>query len=69
MPEIVLSDTERSILQLVAQGHSNQEIAHQLALSPTAVVALRTQAMQKLGLHSRVALVRYAAAQSWLRTP
>lgn len=66
VPEIVLSDTERTILQLVAQGHSNGEVAHQLTLSLAAVAALRAQAMQKLGLRDRVALVRYAVAQGWL---
>ena len=66
VPEVVLSDTERSILQLVAQSYTNQEVAHQLTLSLAAVVALRAQAMEKLGLCSRVELVRYAAAQGWL---
>jgi DNA-binding NarL/FixJ family response regulator len=66
VPEVVLSDTERAILQLVAQSYSNREVAQQLTLSPAAVVALRAQAMEKLGLRDRVALVRYAVAKGWL---
>lgn len=54
-----LTPREREILTLVANGLTNQEIADQLSLSPNTVHRHRTSLMQKLGLHSRLDLLRY----------
>ncbi|MBI2911134.1 MAG: response regulator transcription factor [Chloroflexi bacterium] len=58
-----LTAREEEILKLVAEGHSNQAIAELLYLSPATVQTHRANIMQKLGLHSRVDLVKYALAR------
>lgn len=63
-----LSDRETEVLQRVAQGYSNQDIADQLMLSVKTVETYRGRAMKKLGLESRVGLVRYALEHGWLET-
>lgn len=55
-----LTDREREVLTLIAQGCSNQEIAKQLVISVKTVNRHRENIMAKLGLHTRVELVRYA---------
>lgn len=55
-----LTDREREVLILIAQGRSNQEIADQLVISVKTVNRHRENIMAKLDLHSRVELVHYA---------
>ncbi|HXG75058.1 MAG TPA: response regulator transcription factor [Gaiellaceae bacterium] len=55
-----LSDREREVLQLLALGHTNQEIASKLYISVRTAETHRAHIMQKLGLTSRAELVRYA---------
>jgi len=55
-----LSDREREVLSLTAQGYSSQEIGDQLALSAKTVETYRTRVMRKLDLRHRSDLVRYA---------
>ena len=55
-----LSDREREVLSLTAQGYSSQEIGDQLALSAKTVETYRTRVMRKLNLRHRSDLVRYA---------
>jgi two-component system, NarL family, response regulator NreC len=55
-----LTDREREVLTLIAQGRSNGEIAEQLVISIKTVNRHRENIMAKLNLHSRVELVRYA---------
>ncbi|MDQ1301121.1 MAG: two-component system, NarL family, response regulator NreC [Chloroflexota bacterium] len=55
-----LTDREREVLTLIAQGRSNQEIADELVISVKTVNRHRENIMAKLDLHSRVELVRYA---------
>jgi two-component system, NarL family, response regulator NreC len=55
-----LTEREREVLALIAQGRSNQEIADQLVISVKTVNRHRENIMAKLNLHSRVDLVRYA---------
>ncbi len=61
-----LSDREAEVIKQVARGYTNQEIAEKLSLSVKTVETYRARAMEKLGLSSRAALVRYAIAQGWL---
>jgi two-component system, NarL family, response regulator NreC len=56
----LLSGREREVLQLVAEGHTNQEIANHLKLSVKSVETYRARVMEKLELRSRADLVRYA---------
>jgi DNA-binding NarL/FixJ family response regulator len=55
-----LTPRERQILQLIAQGHSNKEIAALLGLSPNTVSAHRANLMDALGIHKTAELVLYA---------
>jgi DNA-binding NarL/FixJ family response regulator len=56
----VLSDRERHVVRLTAEGYSAQQAADQLALSVKTVETYRHRAMQKLGLTNRAELVQYA---------
>lgn len=55
-----LSPRETEILSLVAQGYSNRQIATDLSLSVKTIETYKARVMEKLDLHSRVELVRYA---------
>lgn len=55
-----LSEREREIFQLVAEGKSNKRIAELLCISPTTVETHRSHILQKLDLHSTAELVLYA---------
>ncbi|HTU02393.1 MAG TPA: response regulator transcription factor, partial [Candidatus Sulfotelmatobacter sp.] len=54
-----LTTRERAVLQLVAEGHSNNAAAERLGISPRTVETHRANVMRKLGLQSQVDLVRY----------
>ena len=56
----LLTDREREILQMVAEGKSNKEVASVLNISPTTVETHRAHILQKLGLHSGPELILYA---------
>ena len=56
----LLTDREREILQLVAEGRTNKEVANILNVSLTTVETHRTHILQKLGLHSIPELILYA---------
>lgn len=55
-----LTEREVEVLKLVAEGRSNQEIADLLCLSVKTVTGHRTNIMEKLDIHSRTELVKYA---------
>ena len=55
-----LSEREREIFQLIAEGHSNKEIAELLTISPATVETHRAHILQKLDLHSTAEIVLYA---------
>ncbi|MBI4732122.1 MAG: response regulator transcription factor [Chloroflexi bacterium] len=55
-----LTDREQEVLKLLAEGVANEEIAEKLVISPKTVARHRENIMQKLQLHSRAELVRYA---------
>lgn len=55
-----LSEREREVLQLVAEGRSSKEIAEVLSISPATVETHRTHVLQKLGLRNTAEVVRYA---------
>jgi two-component system response regulator NreC len=56
----VLTDREREVVKLTAEGYTAQQAADLMALSPKTVETYRHRAMQKLGLANRAELVRYA---------
>jgi DNA-binding NarL/FixJ family response regulator len=56
----LLSQREHEVLELVAQGYTNQQIADRLGLSVKTIETYRARLVEKLGLQSRAELVRYA---------
>lgn len=56
----LLTDREREVLQLLAEGKSNKEVANLLGLGLSTVETHRTNLMQKLNLHSTAEIVLYA---------
>lgn len=55
-----LTDREQEVLQLIAEGLSNKEIAGQLHVSLNTVSTHRTHIMSKLDIHSTASLIKYA---------
>lgn len=62
-----LSERETEVLRLIALGYSNKEIAAQLEISIKTVETYKTRLMEKLDLHSRVDIVRYALQQGLMQ--
>ena len=62
-----LSAREREVFQLIAEVHSNKEIAELLALSPSTVETHRGHIMEKLKLHSAAEVVLYAVRRGVIR--
>ena len=56
----LLTDREREVLQLLAEGRSNKEVAALLEVGLSTVETHRGNLMQKLGLHSTAEIVLYA---------
>ncbi|MBA4136077.1 MAG: hypothetical protein C0518_02025 [Opitutus sp.] len=65
--EPLLSQRERHVLQLVAEGYSTKEVAEILHLSIKTVDNYRTSLMQKLGVHDVVRLTHYAIRTGLVR--
>jgi two-component system, NarL family, response regulator NreC len=63
-----LSEREHEVLRLLALGHTNQEIAIMLFISVRTVETHRARIMQKLELHTRAEIVRYALAAGELES-
>jgi DNA-binding NarL/FixJ family response regulator len=61
-----LSQREIEVLKLAASGHSNKSAAGVLGIGVKSVETYKARAMEKLGLRTRVDLVRFAVAKSWL---
>ena len=56
----VLSEREKQLLRLIAQGRRNKEIAAKLKLSPNSIETYRARLMKKVGYRNTAELVRYA---------
>ena len=55
-----LSERERQVLTLIAEGKTGQEVADELFISVNTVQTHRSHIMEKLNLHNRSQLIRYA---------
>ena len=55
-----LTEREREILKLIADGHTSRDIADMLFISLKTVLGHRTKIMEKLDLHNRTELIKYA---------
>lgn len=64
-----LTTRQREILQLVAEGFSAKEIAHQLKISHRTVEFHKAKIMEQLHLHTTIDLVKYALAQGLVTSP
>jgi len=62
----LLTGREREVLQLLAEGLSNREIAEQLSISVKTVETHRSNIMSKLGLNSKTEMVKYALRKGWV---
>lgn len=62
-----LSEREREVFQLIAEGHSNKEVATMLHISPTTVETHRAHIMEKLDLHSTADIVLCAVRKGIVR--
>ena len=59
-PQFSLTPRERGVVQLIAEGHSNKQIANVLNISLKTVESHRAAVMRKLNMSSSASLVRYA---------
>ena len=62
-----LTPREREVLRLTAEGYTGQEIGERLVLSPKTVDTYRQRVMEKLNLHHRSELVKYALRKGLLQ--
>ena len=62
-----LSEREREVFQLIAEGHSNKDIAGLLHISPGTVETHRARIMEKLDVHSAAEIVLYAVRKGVIR--
>jgi DNA-binding NarL/FixJ family response regulator len=63
----LLSERETEVLRLISTGFTNKEIASRLGISVKTVETYKARSMQKLKLHSRVDIIRYAMSRGWLQ--
>lgn len=64
--KVQMTDRETEVIRMIAWGYSNKEIAEQIQLSVKTVEAHKANAMRKLGMSSRIDIVRYAILQGWM---
>jgi DNA-binding NarL/FixJ family response regulator len=66
-PDPALTPRERRVLQRIAEGRSNKDIASELDLSVNTVLTHRRHLMRKLDIHNQAELVRYALREGIAR--
>ena len=62
-----LTDREKQVLKLLAEGHSHKEIASLLDISAKTVIAHQTNISEKLDLHARAALIKFAISRGIIK--
>ncbi len=62
-----LTDREKQVLKLVAEGRSNKEVAEALGITVKTAMSHREHVMEKLGVHNRTELVRFALRKGVIR--
>jgi DNA-binding NarL/FixJ family response regulator len=67
-PQVELTPREAEVLQLIAEGFANKQIAGELGLSVKTVEKHRQQVMNKLNIHDTASLVRHAVATGVIET-
>ena len=66
-PYDTLTDREKQVLKLVAEGKSNKDVAEMLGISVKTAMSHREHVMEKLGVHNRTELVRFAIKKGVIR--
>jgi DNA-binding NarL/FixJ family response regulator len=66
-PYETLTDREKQVLKLVAEGGSNKEVAETLGISVKTAMSHREKVMEKLAVHNRTELVRFAIKRGVIR--
>ncbi|MGC3999160.1 MAG: response regulator transcription factor [Anaeromyxobacter sp.] len=66
-PYEALTDREKQVLKLVAEGRSNKEVADVLGISVKTAMTHREHVMEKLAVHNRTELVRFAIKRGVIR--
>lgn len=66
-PYETLTDREKQVLKLVAEGRSNKEVAELLGISVKTAMSHRERLMEKLDLHSRTDLIKFAIRKGVIR--
>ncbi len=66
-PYEALTDREKQVLKLVAEGRSNKEVAELLGISVKTAMSHREHVMEKLAVHNRTELVRFAIRKGVIR--
>lgn len=66
-PYEALTDREKQVLKLVAEGRTNKEVAEVLGVSVKTAMSHREHVMQKLDLHSRTELIKFALRKGVIR--
>ena len=64
---VILSDRELEILQLIAEGWSNRQIADHLYLSPHTVKNHVHNILKKMRVQHRLEAIKYASERQWLK--
>jgi len=64
-----LTEREREVLQLAAEGRTSQAIADLLSVSVKTVLRHRTNIMEKLDFHNRTELIKYAISKGLIEMP
>lgn len=68
VPARIISDRERQVLQLVAEGKTTKEVAVMLGISIKTAESHRSNLMEKLDIHETAGLVRYAIKTGIIQT-
>ncbi len=66
-PYVLLTNREREVFHLTAEGLSSKEVADQLSISPRTVEKHRDNLMSKLGLHTQAELIRFAVKKGFVQ--
>jgi DNA-binding NarL/FixJ family response regulator len=68
-PYDTLTDREKQMLKLVAEGRSNKEAAQLLGISVKTAMSHREHLMEKLGIHNRTELIKFALRKGVIASP
>lgn len=67
LPTADLTERQTEVMRLIAQGYTTKEVAADLGVSTKTIESYKARSMEKLGLRTRVDIVRAAAQRGWLQ--